>query len=364
MVLTETILLWTAAAIAGVSLVVGTATVVTAGWTWVRDRRRERVRDRLQTELFERLFSSEPAWDVWIGTLSRVERRQLRDLLDTYLRQLRGTEHERLRDLAAALGVGAQAKRDLKSGRQRYRALTWLALLEESIDPAELETHCGDDLRLRAGAARVLYRSDHPDAAVAGTDLLIGDGQRSLTAFGLDTLYRLNNGVETPILETMQTGVESWNQRLLVQTLLVLRYCSIDTSGSQLGWISEMITHESPRVRTAAVGVIERHGWQKQLQDEIDIQTLLSDPEQAVRYDTYLLLSAWNNDRSEVWLHRALEAAGDDDEMLKLVRAALLHSGIELSELPPRFDPFVEWVRADTAVGRRRRVWGVSAAWS
>ena len=363
MVLTGSALFFAAAAIGIVTIAVGIATMATAVWFHYRGRRRESARKRVQSELFERLFAADPEWNPWVGTLSRVERRQLRTLLDEYLRQLRGTEHDRLCDLGSALGISERAKRNLSTDRKRLRALTWLALLEEPVEPERLERYCRDEPQHRAGAARVLHRSGHPDAPEIGTDLLVGDGERSLTAFGFDTLSQLNNGTETPLLASLEAGSDAWNERLLVQALLVLRHCNISDPGGRLGWLPALLTHDSPRVRAAAVGVLERHGWREQLEREIDIGALLGDVDGAVRRDTYLLLASWGDERSAALLRRALDTE-DETDMLALVRALVSHPRIDPSEAPDRFEPFVQWVRADEAVGRRRHVWGVSAAWS
>lgn len=360
MTLADTALVWTALGIALLTLGVGAVTMGTAGVLQYRHRRNRTVEDRLRTELFERLFASDPEWDAWVGGLSRLERRRLRRLLEEFLRKLRGTEHRRLRGLGEALGVQARARRDLKRGRRRFRALTWLALLHESVEPDRLEACCTGDSQLRAGAARVLHEADHPDAPRAGTDLLVTG--ESLTVFGLDTLYQLNEGTETPLLSLLETGVDDWNDRLLVQVLIVLRYCNIANPRGRLGWLPALLAHDSPRVRAAAVGVLERHGWREQFQAQVNIGALVSDPDASVRHDTYLLLASWNTEHSAGLLRGALESAPDED-LLALARACSLHSRVDLSALPARFDPYVEWVRGDEAVGRGRRVWGVSTAW-
>jgi hypothetical protein len=356
-------LAWIAVGIALATLGVGAATMVVTIRHHLGSSRVESARDRVQAELFERLFATDPDWEAWIQTLSRAERRQVETLLEEYLRRLRGTEHARLRDLGTALGIPTRARRELADGGGRFRALTWLALLEEPVDPTRLEACCTDTPRHRAGAARVLYRSGHPDAAAAGTDILLGDGDRPLTAFGMDTLYRLNDGTDTPLLSRLESDADAWNQRLVVQALLVVRYCNIADPGERLGWLPEVLESESPRVRAAAVGVVERHGWRDHLQDEIDIEALLADPDPAVRRETYQLLASWGDERSAAWLREALETDTEQD-MLALVRAFLVHPRTELPESIERLEPFVEWVRADESVGRRRRVWGVSAAWS
>lgn len=357
----DAFLTWTAIGISLLALGVGVVTLVTAAWVYYTRRRNDTVRDDLRSDLFEHLFSGDPDWAAWVDTLSRTERRQLLILLEEYLRKLRGTEHGRLCDLAAELGVQDRARRNIERGRKRFRALTWLALLNEEVDPDRLESCCSGSSQLRAGAARVLHEAGHPDAPRIGTELIV-DGE-SLTAFGLDTLYRLNDGSETPLLSAMNRGVDEWTPRLLVQVLIALRHCTIANPRDELGWLPRLLEHESPRVRAAAIGVLERHGWREEIHAEIDIGALLADPDAAVRHDTYLLLASWNTDRSGEWLHRALTTAAGADR-LALVRAFRSHSRTELPEPSPELEPFVDWVRADEAVGRRRRVWGVSAAWA
>lgn len=357
---TESLLVRVALGIAALTAVVGIVTLITAGWYHRRHRTEMALRDRLKNELLERLFEPDPGWRQWVETLSNPERRQLRQLLDGYLRQLRGTEHDKLRGLAVELGIPEEARRNLASGRKRFRALTWLALLNEPVGLDRLEQYCTDRPRDRAGAARVLYESFAPDAAQEGTELLLGDRTHPLSAFGLDTLYRLNNGSETPLL-TVANEFDAWDERLVVQVLTVLRYCSIP-SDDRLGFLPELLTHESARIRAATVGVIERHGWHESFRARIDIGRLLADPDATVRSDSYLLLASLGDAWSAAWLQRTM--TDESADLLALVRALSAHPRIELPEGNPRFDPFVDWVRAEDRVSRRRRIWGVKAAWA
>ena len=357
----NTVLIWTAGAIALLAIGVGVLTLGASIWIYYIQGRNERVQTDLRLELFERLFADDPDWNGWIVTLSRVERDRLRVLLDEYLRKLRGTEHSRLRELASAIGILDQAMRNVDRGRHPFRALTWLALLKEPVDPDRLTSSGMTTPQLRAGAARVLYESDHPDASAIGTNLIVDS--ESLTAFGLDTLYRLNNGIETPLLTRLAEEADSWDEGLLVQVLIVLRYCNIGDVHGRLDWLPPLLTHTSPRVRAAAIGVVERHGWRGAYQSQIDIGTLLEDSEVAVRRDVYLLLSSWNTDRSAAWLRWAI-ATADETDGLALARAHMSHPRTDVTNSPAWLAPFVDWVLADEAVGRRRRMWGVSAAWS
>lgn len=344
------------------TVVVGAGTAALAWRNHRRTRRDDAIRDSLKEGLFDRLFEPEPGWDDWVATLSGPERTQLRVLLEGYLRQLTGTEHQRLRGLAAALGVTADARAGLDRRRGRFRALTWLALLGEPVDPDVLEAACGTNARHRAAAARVLYESEHADAAVAGTELLLADGSEPLSAFGMDTLYRLNNGAHTPLLGLASERAGSWTERLLVQVLIVLRHCTVADGDGSLDWLLALLDHDEPRVRSATLGVVERHGWRPQFRGRVDVEALLSDPELAVRQDAYLLLASWPDEDAAAWLTDSLDVESDR-ELLAVVRALSLQRSAPLPT-EGRAGPFADWVRAEAAVGARRRIWGATAAWA
>ncbi len=362
--LTDLLLLDVAVGLALLAALVGAVTLLQAVRFDRRDRRNEAVRDRLRGPLLERLFADEPGWEAWVGDLSGRERRQLRVLLADHLRKLRGTEHARLCDLARVLGVQREARRNVAAGRDLFQSLTWLALLKEPVDPAVLESTCTDTRTHRAAAARVLHASDHPQAGTAGTDLLLGEGDEPLSAFGLDTLYRLNEGAETPLLPALSDPERPLAESVLVQALVALRYCHVDQPAGRFEWLPALLGHDSPRVRAAAVGTLERHGWRAAVRDRVDVEALLADPEPSVRYDTYLLLAAWGTEASAGWIRTGFDAP-DDREVLTAVRALFVHPRAELPDAEGRVGPFVEWVRADAAVsGPRNRVWGVGTAWS
>lgn len=363
-VMFETLLLWVAASISVVTVAVGAVTVSMAWWHTRKRRRATATREGLKGSLFERLFEPDPDWAAWIDDLSDAERKQLKPLIEAHLRRLRGSEYERLQQLAQQLGIQSKAKRDIEAGRNRFRALTRLALLEEPVDIDRLDDCCTETQRHREGAARLLFESDHPDGAAVGTELLIGAGTHPLSAFGMDTLYRLNNGARTPLLSSVPEDVTAWDSRLLVQVLTVLRYCSVSEAPEELGWLVETLAHDLPQVRAATVGVIERHGWREPFQRRIDIDSLLADPEPTVRYDVYQLLASWGSETSAAWLHEQLDVA-EAREMLAVVRALWRHPRASLPDSNGRVEPFVAWVQAEALIDQRReRVWGVSAAWA
>lgn len=359
----QTLAWFIAVGLAAITSVLAAVTITMAWWKRRIHDRVSETQDRVQEQLLERLFEADPDWNAWIAELSRVERRQLQLLTDQYLRRLRGTEFERLYELAVTLALPAKAKRNLDSRRGRFRALTWLALLREPVAPERLKHCCTRTQRNRAGAARLLYECDHVDAAEVGTNLLIGDGQHPLSAFGLDTLYRLNNGTETPILARIPEDGTDWDTQLLVQVLTVLRFCSVSEPPERLAWLVDLLGHDSTQVRGATVGVVERHGWREPFQSRIDLGELLTDPASSVRYDIYHLLASWGSEESAALLGEALEVE-DDRELLAVVRAHSLHPRASMPEPTGRLEQFVEWVQADEAVARRKEPnWGIGAAW-
>lgn len=361
---TEAVLLVVAASIAVVTAGLGILTLVMTWWNRRTRRRIDKTREQVQERLFGQLFESEPDWDGLIADLSPVEREQLHELVEAQLRRFRGTEYDRLCNLARKLGIPAEAKDNLETGQNRFRALTWLALLGEPVERRRLQDCCTERRRHRDGAARLLFESDQPEGPTVGTGLLLRDGSRPLSAFGMDTLYRLNNGDQTPLLAKAPSNVATWNSQLLIQVLTVLRYCSIREPVEQLDWLLELLDHDSPQIRAATVGVIERHGWRDPFQSQIDIAELLADPEPSVRYDVYHLLASWGSEQSARWLNQALESA-DGREMLAVVRALSRHPRASLPAATGRPEPFVEWVQAEADIGRRHDpTWGVTAAWT
>lgn len=363
-VLQEETVLLAAAGITVVTLMVGVVTMATAWWYNWKQQRRNAVRERLREQLLSRLFDPDADWDPWVADLSNAELKWVRELLDEYLRQLRGSEHERLQELARELGIPAKARGNLDLGRNRFAALTWLALLKEDVERDRLERCCTDSPQLRAGAAQVLYRSDYPEASRIGTKLLVGDGQQPLSAFGLDTLYRLNRDLETPLLTRMMADVDEWADHVLIQTLLVLQYSRIEDPGDRIDWLLDGLDHDLPQVRAATVGVLERHGWRKPIRTHLDIDELVVDPDPMVRTNVFMMLAAWGDEASADVLKHCVDQAYDR-QLLAVLRALSLHPRADLPEAKGRVGPFVEWVRADEAVtGHRNRVWGSTAAWT
>lgn len=351
------------AAVSAAVIAVGATTVSLSVVNAHRRGRREAAREQIRGELFEELYADEPDWDAWTGDLGRGERGELLDLLDAYLRRLRGEERERLRSLAETLGIHARARRSLAHGEDRLEGLTWLALLGEPIDPERLRRHA-DTTVLRAAAARVLYESDQPDAPVVGTDLLLGEGQQPLTAFGLDTLYRLNHGGETPLLRAAAERADAWDPRVVEQTLAVLRFCQIVEPGERFAWVVPLLDHDAPRVRLGAMGVVERHGWREGFRERIDIDARFADPHPSVRIGAFAALASWADDEALETLRRHLADAETDRE--RLLGTRYLAAAAPTVPLPrtPELEPFADWVAAEATAGGLRRLKRGVVVWS
>lgn len=363
MIVPETLLVWTLIGQLIIVLILGGGIVAFFLWTKFRQQKSKSLRKELQSELFERLFSSDPNWKTWENDLSRSERRELQTLLNDSLRKIEGEDYDRLRELASVLGIPERARRNLNNPGRRYRALTWLALLGESVEPHKVINACKENPKLRDAGARILLRSGHPDGPEKGTQLLVDNGTQPLTTMGMDTLYRLNNGVETPLLSDLEKGeIRNWNHSFLVQILLVLMNCMLSRALERPNWLFDLLEHKSSQVRLATVGVLQNLGWQEEIRRKIDIEQLIHDPDQNIRRKSYFLLASWGNETSLEWLRNTLDHEEPGDRF-SIVKAFHLHPEGNLSELPDPFSNFVDWVRAERKVDSSRRIWEMSKTW-
>lgn len=348
------------------AIVLGSATILLSVVRARRDRRRKEKRDVVREELLDRLFEPDPQWDEWVNQLSSAERRELCWVLDAYLRRFRGAERESLCTLADALGIPDNARENLASGRGQFRSLTWLAALGEPIDYSVLETHCTDTPRERAAAARLLYEtaSDVEAAGRRGTDILVGDGSEPLSVFGLDTLYRLNRGAATPLLSNALAAADTWSLRFRIQVLIVLRVCHADAPDEHFEWILPLVSHESPRLRTAATLALEQHGRRPALREEIEVDDHFADPSLSVRQATYYALTAWGDENAAQWLKWALFTEQNQRGLLTVVRALATHPRVDSLSETGAIAPYQKWVRAEREVGRYYRRASEDLLWS
>lgn len=346
--------------------VLGGVTVLLSVLRGRRDRRRARTREQVREDLLDRLFEPDPDWDQWVQQLSTSERRELRWVIDAYLRRFRGTERESLCALAAALDIPSDARADLAEGRDRFASLTWLTALKEPVEFAVLEGHCTETPRLRAAAARLLHEAgDEVEAADRrATELLVGDGEQPLSVFGLDTLYRLNRGVATPLLSIAAADADTWGLRFRIQALTVLRFCQAEAPDEHFEWILPLLGHESPRLRTAASLALEGHGWRSALRPQIDLDGRFRDPELTVRQAIYYALAAWGDESSAKWLEWGLFTEGTERGRLTVVRALTAHRRVESLPTAETIAPYRAWVHAERQAGRHYRRAPEGLLWS
>lgn len=171
----------------------GLVTVVLSVRVERENDREEAVRPAIRAGLFDRLQRDEPDWESWIDDLTAVERKVLRELLNSHLRLVDGSDRKRLQPLGTALGVDRWALRTLETDDRyaKLTALSWLARIDHSHDPELIRQACATDAALRAAGARVMLEQRYPDAPERGMRLLLDDPTDPLSAFGLDTLYEL-----------------------------------------------------------------------------------------------------------------------------------------------------------------------------
>lgn len=298
--------LWVGIIIAALLVAVATITIIASIYYRLGDRQREAVRSDVRYGILQRMSANDPDWEAWVADLSAVESEVARTELDTYLRSTEGEEHDRLRDCGDALGIPSDARAMLADGKRhrKLQALSWLALLEEPPDPTILRETCTADSDLRAAGARVLHEADHPAARSVGTELLLGNGDRSLSVYGLDTLYQLHRTNPTPLFERAAAEYPDWRPSVIIQVLTVLRQCGVAGRDAPKEWIVELTDHDHPAVRAAAVTALEPEGWRAALRETVDINRLLEDSEATVRRAVYVMLAEWEDEP-------ALEAMAD-----------------------------------------------------
>lgn len=362
MIVPEYVLVWTILGQATILSLLGGLNLAASVWTKYRERKTESVRKPLQSDMLDRLFSSDPDWASWVSDLDSTERREVETLLDAFLRKIEGEAHGHLRDLADDLGLIERARQGVTTNGQQFRAMTWLALLHEPIAPSRLVDACGDDQKLRDAAARVLLNSDHPDGPEKGTALLVGRGEQPMTVMGMDTLYRLNNGSKTPLVRYLESAPREWPESLLIQALLVFQNCTVDKPLQYPNWLFDLLNHEASQVRLASIGVLQTHGWHPEVRRSIDFEQLTNDPDPNVRRNSYLLLASWQDRESLRWLRNALGREHPVDR-LSVVKAFHLHPHADISELPNAYSDAVAWVRAERNMPNRRRIRERSKMW-
>lgn len=288
---------------------------------------KETLRPTVRAELFDRLQRDNPAWEAWVSDLTTIEREVLRELLNTHLRLLDGSDHDRIQPLATALELDQWAIRTLETGDRyaKLTALSWLALFDHPTDPELIRRACADDSALRAAGARVMLEQQYPNATEQGIRLLLDDPTESLSAFGLDTLYELTQSQQDVLVQYAKTRHEDWTPALLVQVFRVLQTAGLMNLDVSLRWIVKQCEHELPSVRAAAVRSLADTGWRTELRSDVPIDALTSDPSPEVRTAAYQTLGAWSDAEACQTLVQATRREQNPRCRLSAVRALYRH---------------------------------------
>jgi len=303
-------------------------------------RRRNAVRESLHDELLTRLYDAgDPEWEAWVGTLGATERDVLETLLDDHLRRLKGADVESLRALGDALGIEERARADRNASDEfvRLRALTWLTLLRAPSDDADAERP--RTRRERAAVARWLYETDaDPDR---GIDALLGGADESLSAFGVDTLYRITERRPEAVVAAARDR-RDWPVDLITQVVLVCRYAGSGVAGTDLSWIVSLLEHEAVRVRVEAALTLATFGWRDPIADRALLERLTADESPRARAAVYTMLGAWGDPESTGVLREALAEESNDRARLAGARA-LVDAGVPEVETPEPARPARRW---------------------
>lgn len=326
--------------------------VLTTGYSVVRyfqRKREDRIKEPLREELLTRLYRpSDPEWDHWVNSLSKHERSVLESLLDDYLRELQGDDAEQLAGLGTALGITAQAHRDLKQGsyNDRLHALTWLALLQDAPSIEVLKQHCMETPRERAAAVRVLDECDYPEIETVGVDLLLSDDPDPFSVFGVDTLYRAAETDPSHLFNRAAEDFTTWEPQLQQQVLLACRHLRTLLGDANVFWLAEALDSPAERTRVEAAKTLGGFDWHPTLLKSIDLQTLASDDSPLVRAGAYQMFGEWG-DESAIDLLRFAGMTDDNDRARVAAARALVEHRDEYSlNIPAESAAAWSWARA------------------
>ena len=306
----------------------GALVVITVGTSFIHerhDRHRRNTKRTVRRTILRTLLQSNPHWDELIASFSSQERAAAKIIVRRLLREVSGNEREELLACADELGIGDSAKRDLRSASpvERQIAHAGLALTDQPIIIHQIYRSIGDSPELRESAGRIFYerRHDVPGATEWGTRIVVGDGEHILTAYGLDTLYRLNREDASPLLARGDHGARRWGIDFTVQVLAVLANCQLSVPYREFRWVFELLDHDEPSVRAAAIGVFSGLGWQNDLRSSLPIDRLIDDVSPVVRRATYEVLASWGDEPARERLLAAVEAEIHHRTRLALYRA-------------------------------------------
>jgi hypothetical protein len=303
-----------------VALVLGLALAVsfylTIGLSVYRsvvDTRRERVRDRLQSEMLDRLFAEgDPEWESLVADLSDTERTVAESLLDEYLRELDGQEADQLRGLGGALGIPERARKHLEQGGKytRLDALTWLTLLRESA-PYEAAAFEPRTPRERAAVVTLLQETGELPDAETGIAILLDGHSEQFSVFGQDTLYRVARTDPEPLLMRARERYQTWPEPLLAQVLAVCAALETSVGSADLSWLTAALDSDNEAIRAAAANALGSFGWQSSLRNSMMLSKTTDDPSAKVRAAVYRMLAEWGDEQALTALLYALVSETD-----------------------------------------------------
>ncbi len=312
----------------------------------------DRIKQPLREELLTRLYRpSDPEWDQWVESLSGHERPVLESLLDDYLRELEGADAERLTDLGTALGITAQAHRDLKQGsyNDRLHALTWLALLRDAPAIDVLKQHCMDTPRERAAAVRVLDECDYPENETIGVDLLLSDDPDPFSIFGVDTLYKAAEKDPSHLFNRAAEDFTTWEPQLQQQVLLACRHLRTLLGDANVFWLAEALDSPAEQTRVEAAKTLGGFAWHPTLLENIDLQTLASDDSPHVRASAYQMFGEWGDESAIDLLRFDGMTDANDRVRVAAARALVEHSDESSFNIPVEAAAAWSWARAHAA---------------
>jgi hypothetical protein len=348
----STFIIWGAIALAVVVSLIGLVTLVISTYRYHNEKRRRERRPAMANELFSRLNDDDPDWETWVTELSSVERDAARSATERLLRQLRGAERRELGRLAAALGVDRERiGRDVESGNlyRTLRALTWLALVEYPSVVDRAIKHCTEDRAVRTALARVLYENNDPRANREGIDLLLDEGDGPLSVFGLDTLYRIVRQDPTHLLSLAEERHREWDDRMLLQVLLVIRHGRSGVRPASIEWVTDCVNRD-PEVLAETLLLLAEYGWSPQIREAIDLTEFANHSDPEVRRAAYIALGEWDE------VGRIVDLLYEEtDDLARLVGIRVLEANgyTELDHSSEAFDRTRRWILAERRAVRR-----------
>lgn len=349
-----TVLIYAGVAIVALFLLLSMGAIATSVRERRMDKKREAARKRVRSSLFGRAAKDEPDWESWIGDLSTTERTQLADIIEHYLRTLRGGGQETFLAVAHALdmGVAADEQLDDSSILTRLQALARLTVLDYPIDEQRLLATCLENRRTRETAARLLYerRDEFANPEALGTALLIWDGHHPMGIRGLETLHDLNSTDPVALFSQGFWGVHRWRPTVVVQVCTVLQACRIRRMAPIHEWVFTLFDHWNPRLRAAAIRAVRSVGHRNDVRSRIPFTQLITDEDPRVRRSTYKVLAAWGDTRAKGLLEWAVIDEEDQRAQLVAIRALASLEEEPDAEQPGWPDTAWDWVRAERAV--------------